>query len=177
MRLWQFGASVARGFGSVLDQSELDDSIHDVMVRVCQDERVLTFEFPAAYFARGVKHACLSRIRSRKNDRHDQPLEFADGESWESGLESKDAALDVLFEHAQCMREVLRRLTPDQQENLNLALEVRLHGTAAETVGAATGRSGRAVTQAVSNFVKVTLRKLIEEVCPGMVQQVTGRLG
>ena len=60
---------------------------------------------------------------------------------------------------------------------LELAIDVRVHGMAADEVAASSGRSPRAVTQAVSNFVKVTLRKLVEEVCPGMVQQVTGRVG
>ena len=175
--LWRLGASVARGFGNVLESNELDDCIHDVMVRISQDENILDYEYPAAYFTRGVKHSCLSKLRARRNDRHDQPAQFEDGEAWEAGLVAEQASLDLLFEHADCMRQVLNQLTPEQTANLELALDIRVHGMAAEDVAQASGRSARAVTQAVSNFVKVTLRKLIEEVCPGMVQQVTGRVG
>ncbi len=176
-QIWRLGASVARGFGNVLDQSDLDDCIHDVMVRICRDEKILDYKYPAAYFTRSVKHTCLSRLRSRRSDRHEQPPEFQDGEAWESSLVAEEATLDLLFEHAQCMQEVLSRLNSEQKNNLALALDVRVHGLAAQEVAALSGRSARAVTQAVSNFVNVTLRNMIEEVCPGMVQQVTGRLG
>lgn len=177
LALWRFGAQVARGFGNALDKHDLDDCVHDVMVRICRNEEILSFDYPAAYFSRAVKHACLSRLRSRRADRHDQPFEFEDGEAWEETLIAEDASLDVLLEHAQCLRQVLDRLTPEQKGNLQLALDVRVHGMSAEEAAASTGRSSRAVTQGVSNFVKVTLRKLIEDICPGMVQQVTGRLG
>ena len=173
--LWRIGARITASFRRDLSADVLDSCIHDAMVDIRENRDLLNMQNPTGYYCTAVKRKCLDQLRYQRVRPAQQGKDFEDGTSWESGLVAEIPDLQVLLEHEDCFTQVLSRLNAAQRDNLKLALDKRVHGESAQDLALKTGRQPAAVTEAVSNFVKKTLLELIEEVCPGLYSEVTGR--